>query len=329
MNNENFEVQRDFWFACVDIDVLEDNRLTPIEKVVFCLLCRYVNLGSRDCFPSIKKLAEKANCSEFSVQKALKRLAELGLIERQERFINGRQTTSLYTIIGFKAPYYKNKSEAKGGSTKLTPPPSTLTHEGQSDVPPINDIQNNDIIYSTREADLPNSTGPEKTNEFEPQADPKETSSSDNEKNQKNVDKAVNSNPEEKFTPDNAPEIMKATAELLLLKTGRKFLAWEEVLALRELSASQMPARVQKEIDTACERFMRQGKSLSSLRFEYIASALRNQPTRGKKAKNKSQSENVKPSEIRKCTDAQAEAEMARIEELQAKFDGKVQADGR
>ena len=66
-------------------------------------------------------------------------------------------------------------------------------------------------------------------------------------------------------------------------------------------------------------------KPLSSLRFEYIASSLRNQPTRGKKTKNKSQPE-TKPSEIRKYTDAEAEAEMAKIEEMQRKFDGEVQA---
>ena len=320
MSNQDFEVRRVFWFACVDIDVLEDDRLTPIEKIVFCLLCRYVNQTDRNCFPSVKILAEKTNCSEYSVQKALKKLVELGLIKRQERFIDGRQTTSLYTIIGFEAPCYKNKHEATTGSTRLTPPPSTLTDGGQSDDTQKYN-QNKYNITLTREADLPNSTEPEKANGPKPKTEYQETPSSDNKKNQKNVDKAVNSNSEEKFTPDNAPEIMKATAELLLLKTGRKYLAWEEILALRELSASQMPARVQKEIDTACERFQRQGKPLTSLRFEYIASALRNQPTRGKKSKNKSQSDAAKPSEIRKCTDAQAEAEMARIEELQAKFD--------
>lgn len=324
MSNQNFEVRRDFWFACVDIDVLEDDRLTPIEKIVFCLLCRFVNLGNRDCFPSVKKIAEKANCSEFSVQKALKKLVDLGLIERQERFINGRQTTSLYKIIGFRASCYEHNRESEGGSTRLTPPPTTLTDGGQSDVPPYNDIQNNDIYYSTREANLPNSTEPEKSKELEPETEPKKNQCSDNSENQKNVDKAVNSNPEEHFALGAAPSIMQPTARYLLQRTGRKYLAWEEILALRELSASQMPARVQKEIDRACERFQRQGKPLSSLRFEYIASALRNQPTRGKKSKNKQPEAMKKTQEIRTCTNEQAEAEMARIEELQAKFDAKI-----
>ena len=37
----------------------------------------------------------------------------------------------------------------EGGSTTLTPPSTTLTDGGQRDVPPINDIQNNDIISLT------------------------------------------------------------------------------------------------------------------------------------------------------------------------------------
>ena len=287
MSNQAFEVQRNqsaFWFACVDIAVLDDERLTPIEKIVFCLLCRYTTWQKRECFPSVKIISQKAKCSEYSVQKALKKLVELGLIERKERFINGRQTTSLYTIIGFEAPCYKGDKDCGEGSICLTPPPSTLTDGGQRDVPQ-NENQINDIITLTREAELPKSSEPEKTNSHGNAVESQEKTISDKPKTEKNVIKAENSNSDELFAPESAPNIMHPTARYLLQRTGRSFLAWEEILALRELSASQMPSRVQKEIDTACERFKRQGKPLSSLRFEYIASALRNQPTRGNKAK--------------------------------------------
>lgn len=147
-----------FWFACVDVDVLEDERLTPIEKVVFSLICRYANPQTRAAYPSIKTLAQKANCSEFSVQKAIKHLIEFGLIERQERFIGGRQTTSLYKIIGFEAPCYRLPKK-DGGSTILTPPPSTLTDGGQRDVPQ-KDTSMKDIISLTGEAELPDSEFP-------------------------------------------------------------------------------------------------------------------------------------------------------------------------
>ena len=78
------------------------------------------------------------------------------------------------------------------------------------------------------------------------------------------------------------PEIMRSTAELLLFKTGRKALTEGEISALKELARNQVPARVQKEIATAVERFKRQGRDLKTLHFEYIANALAHQPTRGK-----------------------------------------------
>lgn len=319
MNSQDIEVQRsssDFWFACVDIDVVRDSSLSLTVRGIYAIICSYASITNRSCWPTVETLAKDAGVSASTVQRALKELSDRGIITRQERFEEKRQISSKILIVGFHASCY-NEPE---GVAPMTGEGSTHDTRG---VAPMTDrtIPKNDIYYSKEGADLPNSTESEKTNELEPEINPKKTSSSDNEKNQKNVDKAVNPDSVEKFTPDYAPKIMKATVELLLLKTGRKYLSWDEIMALRELAGSQMPARVQKEIDTACERFKRQGKPLTSLRFEYIASALRNQPTRGKKAKNKSQSENVKPSEIRKCTDAQAEAEMARIEELQAKFD--------
>ena len=124
-------------------------------------------------------------------------------------------------------------------------------------------------------------------------------------------------NPNEVCTPDDAPEIMKSTAELFLHKTGRKALTWEEISALRELSVTQYPTRVQKEIDTAVKRFMKLGRSLSTLTFGYIAGSLSNQPTRTRRRKRKPE---ILP-EVPVCTDEQADAEMAEIEALQAKFD--------
>lgn len=328
-NENSIDIQRNpsvYWFACVDFAVLDDERLSPIEKVVFCMLCRYTNWHDRKCYPSIKTIAQKAKCSEYSVQKALKRLIELGLIERQERFVNGRQTTSLYKIIGFEAPCYKDEQESKGGSTTLTPPPTTLTDGGQSDVPPINYIQNNDIIYSTREAELPNSTDSEFPLVFQDGECVLQTPEPELEKKSKPV-----INADEVCTPDDAPEIMKTTAELLLLKTGRENLTWNEISALRALSATHYPSRVQKEIETACERFKRKGRSLSTLTFDYIAGSLQHQQTRltakTRKAKDKTHAEVVKkaneelkPKENQPCTDEEADEEMAKIEAMQAKL---------
>ena len=122
-------------------------------------------------------------------------------------------------------------------------------------------------------------------------------------------------NPAEVCTPDDAPEIMKATAELLLLKTGRTKLTWSEISALRTLAASQYPSRVQKEIDTACKRFTRKGRPLHTLTFDYIAGSLRHQRTRSatgravRKAKPSTAHQELAPS-----TQIYTAEDLARIE---------------
>lgn len=85
---------------------------------------------------------------------------------------------------------------------------------------------------------------------------------------------------DDKASIQDAPGDMRATAEYLLLKTGRESLTQSEISSLRELNATQYPARVQKEIDKACERFKRKKRDLLTLSFNYIAGALRNQPSR-------------------------------------------------
>ena len=131
-------------------------------------------------------------------------------------------------------------------------------------------------------------------------------------------------NPEEVCTPDDAPDIMKPTAQYFLQQTGRQGLTWDEISVLRDLAVTQYPSRVQKEIDTAVKRFLKRGQSLGTLTFGYIAGSLKHQPTRGKKHKPKPEI----PPEVPACTDEQAEAEMAEIEALQAKFDAEARERG-
>jgi hypothetical protein len=52
------------------------------------------------CWPSIRKIAEKANISEPITKKYLNALIQIGVITRDEREdFSGRQTSNLYTII--------------------------------------------------------------------------------------------------------------------------------------------------------------------------------------------------------------------------------------
>lgn len=129
--------------------------------------------------------------------------------------------------------------------------------------------------------------------------------------------------PAESFSPEDAPEIMRSTAEYLLLKTGRKTLTENEISALQELSANQYPSRVQKEIDRACERFRRNGNKLETLTFCYIAGALRNQPSLKRKSRKKSEPDGMSltQAEIDATRTEQTEEELNKsLAELEAEM---------
>ena len=292
-----------YWFACVDRKVAIDPTLSPIDKAVFAVLCAHADDDSRECYLKVATIAYETGCSERSVQNSLKKLEERGIIERKTRFENNKQLSSLYKIIGYKAPCYATQGEtpstrgagdARGGCTTCT---QNKNH--------FNDIKDS----LTREAELPDTeifpVAFENGQPVIPDEAPK------------------HHNPEEVCTPDDAPDIMRPTARYFLQQTGRQGLTWDEISALRELSASQYPSRVQKEIDTAVKRFLKRGQSLSELTFGYIAGSLAHQPTRGKKRKLP---KTAKPSPVPECTDEQAEAEMAEIEAALAEFDREAAA---
>ena len=274
-----------YWFACVDGKVVVDPALSPFDKAVFAVLCFHSDSDDRECYLKVETIAHEAGCSERSVQNSLKKLEGLGIIERKARFENNKQISSLYRIIGDKAPCYQTQWEAPedrgagdapGGCTTCTQNESHL-----------NDIKDS----LTGEAPLPGSPEPE-----------------------------IPDSPKEAYTPEDAPDIMRPTAELFLHKTGRKTLTEADISALRELSAHQYPSRVQKEIDRACERFRRKGKSPGTLTLSYIAGALRNQPTLGRKsrAKTKPDPMNLTQAEIdakqEKLTEEESLRELERLE---------------
>lgn len=309
MSGKRVNIQRspaDFWFACVDIKVLTDKELSPIDKVVYCIVCAHVNTQNRNCNLRIKTIAEEAGCSIRSVQNSLNALVERGVIERTERFIEGSQVSSHYQVIGHRASCYVEE-----GCNSCDTPCTECTPPVQETTPRINDNSMNDNNNSlTREAELPSFTDmPPLAFENGELVIPED-------------DKPL-SKPDEVYEPDDAPEIMKATAEYLLLKTGRNNLTWSEISALREMAVNQYPSRVQKEIDKACDRFKRKGRKLHTLTFGYIAGSLQHQPTRSvtgraiSKIKSKPEHAELAPS-----TETFTEDEIA---ELEARVQGGEQ----
>ena len=86
-----------------DKNLLTDSSLSPIDKAVYSVLCALANNETLQCSPKVETIAAKASCSQRSVQTSLNTLEKRALIRRQPRFINHRQISSLYTVIGSKA----------------------------------------------------------------------------------------------------------------------------------------------------------------------------------------------------------------------------------
>ena len=283
MNNQEtgtLRPSKDFWWACVDVAVLCDKTLSQSAKFIFSILCIFATTNNRGVWPSNETVADIAGVSVATVKRAYKELEARGVIARLERFDekDGGQTSSYTRIVGYNAPCYDE------GGSPMTYPPFT------NELPPSSPMSHKEYHMNnkdsfTRGADLP-------TSEKLPTA------------------------PAESFSPEDAPEIMRSTAEYLLLKTGRKTLTENEISALQELSANQYPSRVQKEINRACERFRRNGNDLGTLTFCYIAGALRSQPTLKRKSRKRSEPDGMSLT--------QAEIDATRTEQTEEELDNEL-----
>ena len=80
-------------------EVFEKSRTQGNARLVLLALADSCN-DDASCWPSIRKIAEKANICEPITKKYLNALIEVGVVTRDEREDNfGRQTSNLYTII--------------------------------------------------------------------------------------------------------------------------------------------------------------------------------------------------------------------------------------
>jgi DNA-binding Lrp family transcriptional regulator len=107
----------DFWFACVDIAVIKDEKLSPCDKAIYMTLCAHADVRTRKTPLSVKKLADETGCGIRTAQKSIKTLIERGVLERREQYKDGRQLTSSYRLIGHNAECYRSSD----GTEKFLP----------------------------------------------------------------------------------------------------------------------------------------------------------------------------------------------------------------
>lgn len=278
----NLADDRLFWFCQVDIEVLRDPELSPTDKAVYAILCSFASVADRSGRPSIGTIADATNCSKNTARTAIKNLVSRGVLVREERYCEGRQTSCLYKIIGVNA-YRGSKSE--GGRVQI------LKGEGSK-----SDIQ--ELEPKELELKDPSSKGA-------PAPDEQNSLSVD--------DESVSVNegplPENDAALKKIPSAMQETVEFLLMKTGRSGLLPEEIGPIMALEKIHLPSRIQREISRAADRFKSKGKPLSSLTFVYIYDSLKFQQSK------KAGKAEPKPPEMSEENKAWEAANLARMEE--------------
>lgn len=75
---------------------------STVQSVYFWI-CDHADAGGQ-CWPSIKTLALEAGCSERTVDASVKRLVELGILTKNNRFKDNEQQTNIYQINLISAP---------------------------------------------------------------------------------------------------------------------------------------------------------------------------------------------------------------------------------
>lgn len=83
MSNERIATtreQRDFWFAMVDIDVLQDTELSMMAKFIYAVVCTFASVMGGSFWPSIERVSQTANVDIETVRKAYMELERKGLL---------------------------------------------------------------------------------------------------------------------------------------------------------------------------------------------------------------------------------------------------------
>ena len=275
--------QSDFWFACVDIEVIRDKNLTPCDKAVFAVICSYANVQTRQWVLKVQTIADDAGCGVRTVQKSLQSLVDRGVIERTVRFENGKQKASSYRIVGHRAKCYETATDeqAENRGAKSAGYVENCTPRGAESAPLLLEpVSYENKTYSPTES--------------------------------------AETAPEESVSrPVEISEIsaaMRPTVDLFLLKTGRANIDESELIPLRYLERDHYPTRINQEIRTAVERFRRRGRDPTTLTFDYLYESLKHQSSR--KPKPRLSAEEKKRAERERAENIALERE--RREEFEA-----------
>jgi len=109
------------------------------------LLADYTNAGTGLCCPSVSTLARRTMATERTVQRNLAELESLGVIRRQFRYVEGRQTTTQYELLPPPAercvPVHPDAGVGEEGDMGVRGEGDvSVTHEGDMGVRGVDDV---------------------------------------------------------------------------------------------------------------------------------------------------------------------------------------------
>lgn len=294
LNNYKPEVQNRYGevkpaFSMTHNVVMSDPELSDGAKVLYNEFLSMLKFGESSVIAYVMVLAERIHKCRRATQYLLKELHERGVIIRKFRRskVPCMNLPSEFVIVGGYAPCYKdergnpNNFYIDGGLEKKLAEKAKTIEEKNAPLnaevcTPTTDIyiKDDSNITINREAELPE----------------KNFSSSENASEEVSVNTEI-------------PDILKTTANHMLMVSGRSNLSPTEMKILRQLLETHASVKIQEEINTAAERFKSKGKSLRCLSFNYIGKILENQkPKETVPAKTVTESVNAEVPDILQTT---------------------------
>ena len=100
--NNYFNYMEDIMDNLILSNFMFGENIDVYSKIVYMGLKKYVNKVNNACFPAKKKLALECGISMSTLNKAIKRLVDAGVLKKDFRFReNKSQTSNLYTLTPF------------------------------------------------------------------------------------------------------------------------------------------------------------------------------------------------------------------------------------
>ena len=246
-----------------DNAVLYDQELSKTAYQLYNVLVDKADRKTKKLYAYVAELAEAISRSVRTTRKLQNQLVKMGIIEIVYRkYANNTRMNlkNLYIIHGRHAKRYEN-SEYSDSCLKITKMATTSPKM----------VVTNPVMAIERPK-----TSANNKRDFLEEIYEKNTLKREAKLPKKSDEESFSQN---SFSQDleGVPDILKTTAEYWLFKTGKKSLSESEIEVLHQLLDKHTPVRIQKEIDTAVERFIRDGKNPAKQNFAYIGKALSSQ----------------------------------------------------